>query len=227
MSPSLGSPPLVLVPTALELARLEDLGGFGSQALVALCGFGPVASAARTAELVARLSPSRIVLVGIAGAYDASLDPIGSALEFGAVAIHGIGVGEGAQHLPPPALGFPQWPAGEHPLRPAVFDRLELAPGGGALLLTTCAASASAEEAGERKRRFPEARAEDMEGFAVAFAARLGGVPTTIVRGISNQVGDRARERWSIPRALASARELALCVLAREAGSSTRGARAT
>lgn len=223
MSPPLGAPTLILVPTALERARLQDLGGLGSGALLSTCGFGPIAAAACTAELLARLTPARVILVGIAGAYDVVRDPPGSALEFGAVAVTGVGVGSGKDHLPPPALGFPQWPESEHPAHPAVFDRLELAFDArahrpGPLLLTTCAASASPEEARERSRRFPEARAEDMEGFAVALACSVAGVPLTIVRGISNAVGDRVSEHWTIPRALASARELALSVLARGGG---------
>ena len=215
MKLSIGAPTLVLVPTALELARLEDLGGLGPTAIVVPCGFGPIAAAARTAELLCRLTPARVILVGIAGAFDVQRDPLGSALEFGAVAVTGVGVGSGKAHVPPPALGFPQWPASDHPSHPAVFDRLELARRGGPLLLTTCAASASVEEASERRARFPEARAEDMEGFAVALACSVAGVPLSIVRGISNAVGDRVSEHWSIPRALAGARELALAVLAR------------
>jgi futalosine hydrolase len=54
-----------------------------------------------------------------------------------------------------------------------------------------------------------------MEGFAVALSCALAGVPLSIVRGISNQVGDRAPENWAIPRALAAARELALSVIER------------
>ncbi len=220
MNPPPNAEVLVLVPTALETARLLDLGGLGAEVVVAECGFGPIAAGARTAELLARLKPTRVLLFGIAGAYDIERDPLGSALEFGAVAVTGVGVGYGANHLPPPALGFPQWPAAEAPARPAVFDRLELDFRDGPLLLTTCAASANEAEARERISRFPEARAEDMEGFAVALACSLAGVRLSIVRGISNGVGDRARERWSIPRAISGARALALRVLAREASTS-------
>ncbi len=208
----LGSPTLLLIPTALERRRLEDLGGLPpGTALFETAGFGPVAAAARTAELLARLTPRRVLLAGIAGAYDTGADPIGSALVFDAVALTGVGVGEGAGLLGPPALGFPQWPAG--PGTPAIEDRLPLhrprpVPAPGGLLLTTCAASADAEQAAERRRRFPAARAEDMEGFAVALACALAGVPLAIVRGISNLVGDREPTRWSVPRALAAVHTL-------------------
>jgi futalosine hydrolase len=209
---------LVLVPTGLELARLEDLGGLGPVASVKLCGFGPIAAAARCAQLLSQLGPARVILVGIAGAFDVERDPLGTALEFGAVALCGVGVGEGREHVPPPLLGFPQWPASEHPPRDAVFDTLELELEGGPLLLTTPAASADASMAAERRLRFPQARAEDMEGFGVALSCAMAGARLSIVRGISNQVGDRRAERWAIPRALAAARALALELIERDRG---------
>jgi futalosine hydrolase len=215
--PSPGSPTLVLFPTELERRRVEDHGGIAAGvALQALCGFGPVAAAARTAELLAGLHPARVLLVGIAGAYDIATHPVGEAFEFESVAIEGVGVGEGAQLVAPPALGFPQWPGSAGGSSP-IFDRLPLcAPAGERLtrlLLTTCAASADAQQAVLRRERFPDAVAEDMEGFAVATACALAGVPLRIVRGISNQVGNRAPEHWRIPAALAAARRVALEIL--------------
>jgi futalosine hydrolase len=209
--------PLLLIPTDLELQRLLDRGGLDPQlGELETCGFGPVAAAARSAALLAERRPSRVLLLGIAGAYDVVAHPLGEALEFGAVAIEGIGVGEGRALAGPPALGFPQWP-GSSPAagveRPAVYDRIALA-GEGGLLLTTCAASADAGQAALRRERFPEALAEDMEGFAVALACSLAGVPLRIVRGISNEVGDRDPSRWRIPGALSAARRLAAEVLA-------------
>lgn len=204
---------LILVPTELERRRLLDLGGFPEP--VELCGFGPIAAAARTAQVLASERPARVLLIGICGAYDASQHAVASALEFDEVAVEGIGVGEGAHLIPPPRLGFPQWPgaAGQR----AIFDRLPLAaPRSGAaarLLLTTCAASADREQAQLRRSRMPDALAEDMEGFAVALACALAGVPLRIVRGVSNEVGDRRPEHWRIPGALGAARELALSIL--------------
>jgi futalosine hydrolase len=102
-----------------------------------------------------------------------------------------------------------------------VVDSLPLSvPAGGAAgtLLTTCAAAANAEEAGRRRALFPEAVAEDMEGFAVALACALANTPVRIVRGFSNRVGERRPESWRIPGALAAARELARSVLADERG---------
>ena len=159
--PPYGSPTLVLVPTALEERGIQDAGGLEiGSALRATCGFGPIAAAARTARLVAELAPSRVFLVGIAGTYDPERTPIGTALEFGAVAIDGVGAGLGERSISSAALGF------------GSADRLEL--GGGDprdLLLTTCSASGTPADARLRRERFPTAACEDMEGFAVAEVA--------------------------------------------------------
>lgn len=216
MSPSLGSPTLLIVPTQLELARLNDLGGFGmGTCVVAQCGFGPVAAAARTAQLLGELGPRRVLLVGIAGAYDEDALPIGSAHEFGSVALHGVGAGEAEHFEGPPSLGFPQWPGSPGTCAHPVVDTLPLsAPDGqSGLLLSTCAASKGDQEAIRRREMFPAAVAEDMEGFAVALACALRETPLRIVRGISNRVGDREPANWRIPAALASAREKALELL--------------
>jgi futalosine hydrolase len=218
--PPQGSATLLLIPTDLERERFLDLGGLEpGLAQVETCGFGPVAAAARTAQLLARLRPARAMLVGIAGAYDDVDHPVGEALEFSAVAIEGIGVGEGADLIAPPELGFPQWPGHAASAHGAavgeISDRLPLAAEeeGAPLLLTTCAASAGPDQARLRRERFPEAAAEDMEGFAVAMACALAHVPLRIVRGISNRVGDRDPGHWRIPAALAASRRLALAIL--------------
>jgi futalosine hydrolase len=80
-------------------------------------------------------------------------------------------------------------------------------------LLTACAASATAADVARRTSLFPVAAAEDMEGFGVALACRLAGVPLTIIRGISNTAGDREHARWRMPEALAAAAALAMQAL--------------
>ena len=215
----LGSPTLLLFPTRLEHERFRDQGGLPpGSALQYVSGFGPVAAAARSASLCAALRPARVLLVGIAGSYDIEAHPVGSALEFDAVAVDGIGAGEGDAFLGPGSLGFPQWP-GTANGQGAVHEQLELdcARSHGATLLTTCAAAATAREAERRRARFPRAAAEDMEGFAVAVACRLARVPLAIVRGISNRVGDRDPRQWRIPGALAAARRRTLDLLAQHA----------
>jgi futalosine hydrolase len=218
------TPLLLLVPTELERRVLAPLlaaplaATSGTTGPIELCGFGPVAAAARTAGLLALHRPARVVLVGIAGRLDDRL-PIGSAHLFDQVACFGIGAGSGPQFVPATRMGWPHWPGA--PADPAVVigDVISCAsptprdvPRAG-LLLTACAAAGCADDVAERQALYPAACAEDMEGFAVALACRLAGVPLDIVRGISNTAGDRDTHHWQIAPALAAAAELARRIL--------------
>ncbi len=235
--------PLILVPTKLELDRVLEAwptadetrsGGpdpIGRVPRFELCGLGPVAAAARTAALVAADRPGEILLLGIAGTYDATSAPPGTARRVGGVVLDGIGAGEGDSFVSLRELGFPQWEtpgASGAPGAPAeddaIHDRIVLDPPGtpigetgsegsegeGALLVTVLASSASPGQAERRADRFPRALLEDMEGFGVALACRLAGVPLRIIRGVSNEAGDRRRERWRVHEALEAAVSLAV-----------------
>ncbi|RMF38726.1 MAG: futalosine hydrolase [Planctomycetota bacterium] len=203
---------LVLVPTRAELEVVASgLSEFDVD--VELCGFGPIAAAARTAALIGRFRPASALLVGIAGGL-AEGTAVGTAIEFGAVACYGVGAGSGPAFQPAQRLGWQQWPgtAGQAPMGDAlVLDphappspALE-SPAEGPWLVTACSAAASPAEARWREQVCPGAVAEDMEGFGVALACAMAGVPLRIVRGISNRAGDRDKSRWDIPAALAAA----------------------
>jgi futalosine hydrolase len=225
---------LILVPTEMERRGLEPMlaaaTAWGCRA--ALCGFGPVAAAARAAQLIAEHAPERVLLVGIAGSLDDRL-AIGSAHRFDRVACYGVGVGSGGDFVPAAALGWQQWPGdaagmlpptegqrGEGQRGSQIGDVISCAAGDRAggeqadLLLTVCAAAANAEDVRLRRQAFPDAVAEDMEGFAVAFACRLKGVPFEIVRGISNRAGDRDKARWQVAAAVEAAGRLTLEIMA-------------
>ncbi len=195
---------LILVPTPVEHELLRHELSVPAE----ICGFGLVAAAARTTQLLASIRPRRAILVGIAGGYDDTV-PIGSAIAFDEVVCEGIGVGAGNDHQSASQMGFAFYQDAQHG---RLGDRLDLSnsspsrpPG---LLLSCASASADAVDTARRLARFPAAIAEDMEGFAVAFACRLAGVPLTIIRGISNQAGDRNHDRWQIAAAMASASEI-------------------
>ncbi len=203
---------LLLVPTELELSRMVtgvpcDTGRFQAE----ICGFGPVASAARTAQLIEQLAPRHVILAGIAGTLDETKLAIGRAAVFREVAIDGIGIGCGSEFVSATSMGFPHWPGGQ-PKGPRIDDRIQLQAydrlPSAELLLTCCAASATPDKAEDRRKRFPESVAEDMEGFAVALACTLAGVRLTIVRGISNLAGQRDKSMWQIDDALQAAGQL-------------------
>jgi futalosine hydrolase len=211
---------LILIPTEPErrllaphLAALPP-----DDVAVELCGFGIVAAAARTAQLLAALRPEKVILVGIAGRLDDRL-AIGAATLFDSVACHGIGVGSGPDFIPAGTLGWRQWPGNSGEPASAIGDVLPCAvPAGGnlpreRLLLTVTAAAAGPDDVSFRKAIYPEASAEEMEGFAVALACRLFRIPCTIVRGISNTAGDRDKAHWQMEAPLAAAADLVLRLL--------------
>jgi futalosine hydrolase len=211
------TPLLVLVPTDGERRVLAPT--LRAVARVELCGFGSIAAAARTTALVARHAPRLVVLAGIAGRFDERL-AIGSAHAFRQVACFGIGAGTGVSFEPAAALGWPQWPGDPVDVEAGIGDVINCGPAvatassAAGLLVTACAASASEADVADRLRLFPTALAEDMEGYGVALACRLAGVPLAIVRGISNTAGDRDKRRWRITDALEAAAALAGTILA-------------
>ena len=212
---------LVLVPTESERRIIEPVmrAGDGGSFRLELSGFGPVVAAARTARLIAEQRPDAVLLVGIAGRFSDRL-PIGHAYAFERVACHGVGAGSGDAFVPADALGWPQWPGDGSDPATRIGDMVACTSGplpaespGAGLLLSACAASANDADVRSRLRLFPDAVAEDMEGFAVAAACRLAGVPIEIVRGISNTAGDRDISGWRIEAACHAAAELAALLL--------------
>lgn len=203
---------LVLVPTAMERAYLEAVQS--KLACVESCGFGPIISAARTASLIERLRPKRILLCGIAGRLSKDLQ-IGSAYLFRNVSCYGVGVGTGSDFRSTDEIGWSQWRDVE--LQIGAELPLDLAgcrhDSYSDLLVTACAASANQVDALNVKHKYPHANAEDMEGFSVAAAAAIAGLPTTIVRGISNDAGDRNHEAWRINEAMQAVNRIVLEIL--------------
>jgi len=205
---------LILVPTQLESDRLQScLRHTVTNAVVSwqLCGFGPVAGACLTTQLLSQTQPDRVLLAGIAGSLSTNVG-VGTALSFSRVGMYGVGAGSGADFQTGPQLGWPYFAGSStEAIAAAVEDELPVTPlqtNGGQLLLTACAASATVEDTNLRRKMFPDAVAEDMEGFGVAMACHLQGVPLTIIRGISNVAGDRDKVNWNVDDALKSAATL-------------------
>jgi len=225
--PEFERPTWWLMPTDLErtrfLAAWRERPDLGAPPEIQLCGFGPIAAGILTARGLSKRRPGRVVLLGIGGSYDLVAAPLGTAVEIGRVWTDAVGaqrpvaaVGEpGAAGEPwgqwelPSELGFAQVVADvggdSASLRSNVAESLEL-PGGarGVGLLTVGVASGTEETAQGRRRRFSGVVVEDMEGFSVALACHLAGVPWAIWRGITNRVGDRDISQWRFQEAIQS-----------------------
>ncbi len=210
---------LILIPTALECEVLAPLlePHLTANDHVELCGFGLVAAAARTSQLIEQQRPDRLILSGIAGTYADRL-PVGSAALFDQVACFGIGAGSGAEHQ---TLGDMGWyHVGGRQTDVGLAEGVVadvIRTGGTALLsdesdivdvcqlLSVAAAADGEDDVAVRRARFPDADAEDMESFGVALACQLAQVPLLIVRGISNRAGDRELSGWQVRPALKAA----------------------
>ncbi len=208
-------PDLFLIPTEMErqvMLRVPASKRIPETWSIELCGFGLVSAAARASQRIAELGATRVLLLGIAGSLDDSL-PLGSAMTFERVVCDGIGVGSGAGHRSAGQLGWHQWTGNE--TGETIGDSIELSKhhASRGALVSACAASADPAEAVQRRKRFPDALAEEMEGFAVAMVCRLHRVPLTIVRGLSNRAGDRRIDHWCVDAAIASATEIALEII--------------
>lgn len=183
---------LVLVPTRREADLLYPNG---CPHPLRVIGFGPVEAAVGTLAAIAAepdAAAEGIVLAGAAGTYDPARAAIGEAIVPGTVRCHGIGVGEGEHHVSAATAGWTE------------SDTIDLGRSG-CELLTVPAAAATPAEAEARQRRYPDAVAEEMEGYAVALAAHRSGVGVTLVRGISNRAG--LRDGWRLEAALRAVRD--------------------
>lgn len=203
---------LILVPTDVERTQIITAAREYSEhplSEIQLCGFGPIAAAARTSQLIAKHRPAAVVLIGIAGALSDRVS-VGSAYEFSTVFCDGIGIGSNADFQSAGMLGWPQIDGAESGV-PRIQDHLDnLVSDATYQLLTVCAGSSSPEHANERREHYAIADAEDMEGFGVAMSCTLANVPLRIVRGISNVAGNRDKSSWQIEAALRAATELLL-----------------
>lgn len=237
---------LLLIPTETESRELFDrcrrisVPGHAEHPVfsgwrIEHCGLGVVAAAARSAALIERLRPSRIVLAGIAGALDETL-AIGTAYEFRRVWVDGLGAGSAdrgseSNYLSIGEMGWAQWPGDEMTPRVGDVISLDMPPpddGRNAFdkfaslgLLTVCAASGDRRQSERRRQYYPEAAAEDMEGFGVAMSCVLAGVPLRIIRGISNVAGNRNASQWKIGDALTAVAERLGTLLAEDRGGTT------
>jgi futalosine hydrolase len=204
---------LILVPTEIERQHL--LPQLSEHYHLQLCGFGPIVSGIEATGLLAGGNFQNVILTGIAGTYDSRALPVGSACSFRQVGYYGVGAGEGPDHQSARDMGKEQ-PELENGV--SAYDPLSLTPAAvgscSEELLTVATAASNDQQVEWRRDAFPHAAAEDMEGFAVALAAAKFSLSVTVIRGISNEAGDRDHSAWEIGPAMRAAGDLLMQHLA-------------
>jgi futalosine hydrolase len=184
---------------------------------VTTCGFGLAASGVGAlASMVAHGAAigggalRRAVLVGISGTFDPERAPVGTAVVGTDVICEGIGAGTGPGYVSAATMGWSQGHA--RSWLPAAGDRMALVVPDAlrglvaAPILSVAAASGDVAHRDDRAVRHPDALCEEMEGYAVALAARLCRVDLTIIRGVSDLVGDRNPANWEVAKAMSAVR---------------------
>jgi futalosine hydrolase len=193
----------MLIVTSVE-AEAKAIGAVEGATIV-IGGIGRTNAAAAVTEAIIRRGPfDAVICAGIAGALPDSGLKIGEAvvasrciyMEEGLVGPHGF--------ADMAAMGFSlgDFEGNAVPVDSRLLDLLgERFPIGSIATVATCSGTDAA--AREVVRR-TGAMAEAMEGAAVVHAARRLKTPAIELRTISNMTGDRARQKWDIPAALAA-----------------------
>jgi futalosine hydrolase len=210
---------VILVVTAVEAEADAVRRGLpaGAPVEVVAVGVGAAAAAAGTAYLLARaagaasgrsgaesaVKPTRptsdvpffttVVSAGIAGGFVGRIKVGATAVATRSVAAD-LGADGPDGFLPLDELGF-----GATSLPTTALGLPGAVPGA---ILTVSTVTGTAARADALAARLPDAVAEGMEGFGVATACALAGVPFAEVRTVSNAVGPRDRGAWRMREAL-------------------------
>jgi futalosine hydrolase len=140
-----------------------------------------------------------VVSAGIGGGFLPHA-PVGSLVVADEITAADLGAETADGFLPVTELGF-----GTVTHRPPGALVRQAAAAAGARVgtaLTVSTVTGTAERAAVLRARHPRALVEAMEGFGVAEAAAVHGLPVLEVRAVSNPVGPRDRAAWRIGDAL-------------------------
>lgn len=202
----------VLIVTAVEAERDAILAATGPGARVVTVGVGPAAAAAGTARALAEHPAELVLCAGIGGGF-APLS-IGDIAVAATIAHADLGADSAEGFLPLSALGFG---VDRYDVSPKLAVELADRTGGHlGTVLTVSTVTGTTAGADALTHRYPDARAEGMEGAGVAAAALAYGVAFGELRAVSNAVGPRDRAAWRIPEALQALGSAVAAVLAAE-----------
>ncbi|MEV0785387.1 futalosine hydrolase [Streptomyces sp. NPDC050423] len=164
-------------------------------------GAGPAAAAASAAFALVSDRYDLVISAGIGGGF-AGVAPVGSLVVAERIAAADLGAETPAGFVPVTGLGFGR---DRHDPPRSLVGAVAAATGAvTGDILTVSTVTGGAERAAALLAAHPGAVAEAMEGFGVAEAAGLAGVPALEIRAVSNTVGPRDRDAWRIGDALAA-----------------------
>lgn len=197
---------VILVVTSVEAERQAILQGLkGDRRFdVVLGGVGSIAAGINTALALAEKEYRLVISAGIAGGFPNRAE-VSSVVVASEIIVADLGVETLEGFATIESLGF-----GPNKVNTELTQGAKLieALGNSGIplhkgpILTVSTVTGTQDSANELLRRVPNAVAEAMEGFGVAYAAQTKGIPVIEVRAISNLVGPRDRAAWKIKEAL-------------------------
>ncbi|GAF64763.1 hypothetical protein BTS2_1659 [Bacillus sp. TS-2] len=196
----------VLIMVSVEAEReiikqaIEDIPYIDIEVM----GVGPANAAANTTKKLIKSKYDLVINAGIAGGFQGRAD-IGSIVIATEIQAADLGSESPEGFLKLEELGLGQ---------SKIMSEVEIAKKWAAHLekhslpvhigpiLTLNTVTGTEATTYELSERLPEAKAEAMEGFGVATAAKLFNVPVIEIRAISNIIGPRNKDAWKIKEAL-------------------------
>ncbi|MCQ6560078.1 futalosine hydrolase [Paenibacillus mendelii] len=196
----------ILIVTSVSAERDAVLRGLqGADRFdVIIGGVGTAAAAASTATALVTGKYELVVCAGIGGGF-ADRAEIGSLVVASEIIAADLGAETAEGFLSLDELGFGSARSEvEHNAGIRLIHALQKAgqPVTSGPVLTVTTVTGTAATAAVLMERVPGASAEAMEGYGVAAACRLQGIPVMEIRAISNAVGPRNRDAWRIGDAL-------------------------
>lgn len=193
----------------------------GRDMLLVVTGVGPVNAALEMGlALGARKDISGVVNLGVAGSFDAQAAPLCDPVAATGEVWPEYGLADDDGWVDPRGIGFPQLGDPGETIAPGqadarIWDAIELDPARAAaamglhlspawargVSLTVAGVTGTPGRAGLMRRR-TRALTENMEGFPLALACRVSGLPFLELRTVSNLVGERDRSTWRMREAL-------------------------
>lgn len=195
----------ILIMTAVSAEKDAVLRGLHTNQNidVLVAGIGPVAAAANTAKVLATNVYGLVISTGIGGGFSGKAE-VGTLVVATEIVSADLGVEtlEGFSSFDELGFGFTKVQVDISLVNRVIGTlraaKLSVITGP---IITVSTATGTAVSAAEMSRRVPGAAAEAMEGYGVALAASIYGVPTLEIRAISNQVGPRNKNAWRIKEA--------------------------
>ncbi len=220
-----------LILSCIKGARSREIAGkvvcYGklgrSAAVLVHTGIGKVNAALSVTFIFENFPVSRVINIGVGGAYP------GSGLNIGDVAIatreinadEGVFSSKGIKGMK--EIGIPvvrtggekyfnEYPLHSPPLPPGVQKKKRDFNIRSGRFTTVSAATGTQQRARQLEKAF-RAVCENMEGAAIAQVCTIYNVPMSEMRGISNMTGVRDRRRWNLKLAAENCQEVALAAI--------------